>query len=742
MFPAASSLVPTINYYDYSIPETSLERQWNVVDEFCELHGIEKFERQGIPPLSLWISLNNIELCKKLISLGADLNLCDEENGTTALHWALIMGCYGAFKLLLEAGANPNIKNKLDDSPIHFAVDKALNEVIAWLIEVGADINMTDKFGDTPLIRASLKGYIEIIRLLLKHGAKTDIINKDGETALYYALQSSSALDEAAILLIHSSENINIKTVDGETPLSLATLHHKPQIIHLLLSKGADVCVLDQHGRTPVLNIYLKYPHLLQNYCEMLNKDNGFSQKILELRLLGHKFSLKNEMFTHFSAIPTYIALSQGIERFAQMYPKKGPLLQKIIPIFYNAVNQNLTSKDYVENFNKGELVALQAGCIGHACSVVLFKDEISIGNRGFTLNPNLESGIRFYKIQNLKSLEEAITFILAGSRNNYKNCSVVSGNFNEQKENQIKIQMTFFENGIHEILGLKEIENKFIRLTDQKSGNCGQRAAEMTLKSSLIFLESKSSLYKRVIHFDRNWSLSLLDFMEQDPFINGLIQDDFYQDLIFPLTKSVHEVAFKQILAKRPHLVNAYRPSKDESLLYRAIDKRRDDLACFLLGQEADPNFKTKFGYTSLNNIAYLGSTVAAQCLLQHGAEVDVQTPFLFTTPLMHACRGNNVRMTKLLLKENANVNHCDYEGKTSLHHVAEKGYLEMCKILIDNHANIDLKSINGQEAIDLARANNHQDIVDYLSGLKSKSLSKTEWREFKLQTPKYAFD
>jgi ankyrin repeat protein len=55
-------------------------------------------------------------------------------------------------KLLLEHGADPNIKNKDGITPLHWAVFKSgvHVEVVKLLLEHGADPNIQNKKGRTP----------------------------------------------------------------------------------------------------------------------------------------------------------------------------------------------------------------------------------------------------------------------------------------------------------------------------------------------------------------------------------------------------------------------------------------------------------------------------------------------------------------------------------------------------------------------------------------------------------------
>ena len=87
-------------------------------------------------------------------------------------------------KKLLEEGTDPNIKDKDDNTPLHFAASKGCAEVARLLLKHGADPNAQDKSGETPLHLAASEGRVDVVRLLLEHGADPTVKNKDGATPL------------------------------------------------------------------------------------------------------------------------------------------------------------------------------------------------------------------------------------------------------------------------------------------------------------------------------------------------------------------------------------------------------------------------------------------------------------------------------------------------------------------------------------------------------------------------------
>ena len=68
--------------------------------------------------------------------------------------------------------------------PLHVAVSQDSLEIISQLIEAGADVNLRDKNQKTPLIWAAMTGKFQVIDYLLAHGADHYAKNMAGEDYL------------------------------------------------------------------------------------------------------------------------------------------------------------------------------------------------------------------------------------------------------------------------------------------------------------------------------------------------------------------------------------------------------------------------------------------------------------------------------------------------------------------------------------------------------------------------------
>lgn len=114
------------------------------------------------------------------------------EDGFQPLGLAAYFGKTEAVKYLLKAGAQVNSpsNNSLGVTPLQSAVAGNHLEITRLLLEAGADPNVRERGGNTPLHAAAQNGNIEIVRSLIFGGADLEAINANNEKPLDIALKS------------------------------------------------------------------------------------------------------------------------------------------------------------------------------------------------------------------------------------------------------------------------------------------------------------------------------------------------------------------------------------------------------------------------------------------------------------------------------------------------------------------------------------------------------------------------
>ena len=129
------------------------------------------------------------------------INVRDRSTGEGALHIVIRRRDSRWLLYLLRQNANPNIRDREGNAPLHIAAQIGYPDAVNWLRIVNADLNARNDRGETPLILAVQQRNGTIVRQLIDAGASPDIADSVvGLSARDYAARDARAADILEIL--------------------------------------------------------------------------------------------------------------------------------------------------------------------------------------------------------------------------------------------------------------------------------------------------------------------------------------------------------------------------------------------------------------------------------------------------------------------------------------------------------------------------------------------------------------
>lgn len=154
---------------DLNLFEASAAGKFDVVAHLLYSHpdAVNEFAEDGFTPLGLACYFGRFEVARCLVLKGADVNL-PSNNGFNVfpIHSAAAGDYTDIARMLIDNGANVNVKQQAGATPLHSAAQNGNLELLILLLEHGAEINIRMEGGKFPADLAREKGFTEIADIL------------------------------------------------------------------------------------------------------------------------------------------------------------------------------------------------------------------------------------------------------------------------------------------------------------------------------------------------------------------------------------------------------------------------------------------------------------------------------------------------------------------------------------------------------------------------------------------------
>ena len=201
------------------------------------------------------MSRNQPDHLLKLLKEKADPNVAWPD-GMTGLHVAAMRGFVPIAKVLVDNGATIDAEDDCGCTPLYLAARSNQLQYLNYLLSQKSPVNIANNEGYTPLHIAARYGHTTIISVLLKppHVQQSEeeescfascsaVFNVGGtkcETAMEVSPQEASCPTTA---------NIDARTKDGRTSLSLAAQFGHLETVNVLLEETPGVEIEDNSGK-------------------------------------------------------------------------------------------------------------------------------------------------------------------------------------------------------------------------------------------------------------------------------------------------------------------------------------------------------------------------------------------------------------------------------------------------------------------------------------------------------------
>lgn len=176
---------------------------------------------------------NDIQKLEALLKTGVNPNAAADQWGENALMHAVLNGNVEMTRMLLEAGANPDMKGR-GFTPLGRASLLGHTQIVRLLLKAGADVDKKSDDGNTPVIAATIMHRLAVVQALLPYHPDTTVWNREGRVSLGIAVQEGSK--DIVALLLQAGVDPNLMDRNGNRPLQWSGDHR--DIAAMLVARG------------------------------------------------------------------------------------------------------------------------------------------------------------------------------------------------------------------------------------------------------------------------------------------------------------------------------------------------------------------------------------------------------------------------------------------------------------------------------------------------------------------------
>jgi ankyrin repeat protein len=189
------------------------------------------------------------EKIKRIVAKGADVNGIDPETGEAPIHVAARRRRLDATKVLLELGADIDLKTVAGKTAYAHALRRRFDELARFLANEGADttLNTADR-----LAVAVVNGRLSEAEEVLREDPGAVRTGNPEEDRLFADIAGRADPEPVRFLIAHGAD-LTARGLDDGTPLHQAAWFGEPDNAALLIEAGAALDIFDNcHNSSPL----------------------------------------------------------------------------------------------------------------------------------------------------------------------------------------------------------------------------------------------------------------------------------------------------------------------------------------------------------------------------------------------------------------------------------------------------------------------------------------------------------
>ncbi|XP_024880819.1 uncharacterized protein LOC112460398 isoform X1 [Temnothorax curvispinosus] len=679
----------------------------------------------GYTPLHIAAQNGHLGIVVALLKHGVDICARAHHN-FTPLYCSAVGGHKEVAEVLIKNGAKVN-ETTTDFTPLHAAAMRGHRDIINLLIKNKANVNAKSFGGMTPLHAAVLNGCVDIIDLLIKSQAEIEANSYDGidlvikditfkvtskVKAKFYSgmtplhLATLNGREDIIGFLIKYRAKVNTRAFNGFTPLHTAVVEGHKGIVNLLIKNKAQIDARDFAGNTP-----------LHKAVQAGNKE------IVEiLAVNGANVNVKSDD----NMTPLLSAIQCNYREIVEVLIASGANVNAegieslSLLAGYSDIAEILLEKTYVDMKDSeiADLLYLTAGK-GHNALIAREADVDAITYNNL---PPLCFAAQ-------KGYEKIVQILIAGGANvNVKSTenvtplhlAAVNGHDNVVKvllDNKANINVKNNDNRTPDELAVARGHLQVVKLLMQceKIDIVFKRNDDYTILH-IASEESNLEMIKYLV--DKGSDVNAKNASGSKP-IHIAAREGYKDTVEFFLSKGLS--------------IND-RGEFNQTLLHFAAMKGHLEVAKYLISQGADVNAKdANNGLTPMHVAANFGYVDFIEVLLKNGAvynavdnsftrplemsdDESVISLLTVTEKLFKAVKRNGFSEVENYIKAGAVVNAKNINGTSLLHYAAWKGYDKIVDILLQNKADPNAVNNKGFTPLHYAAKFSHLKVVKLL--------------------------